>query len=176
MNKKTLRLAIPNIISNLTVPLLGMVDVAIVGHLGSDALIGAIAVAGVIFSFIYWNLGFLRMGTSGFTAQAYGARNLQECFDILLRALIIGGALALVILLFQRPIATFSFFLVEASPAVAAPALQYFFIRVWAAPATFSFMDLTDGLLECKMQNSQCISRLLLILPIYYLAISLFIT
>lgn len=78
MNKKILNLAIPNIITNMTVPLLGMVDLAIVGHIGNQVHIGAIAVGTAIFNLIYWNFGFLRMGTSGFTAQAYGGRDMKE--------------------------------------------------------------------------------------------------
>ena len=77
MNRRILKLAIPNIISNVSVPLLSMVDLAIAGHMGSLSFIGAIGVAGVIFNFIYWNFGFLRMGTTGFTAQALGARDLE---------------------------------------------------------------------------------------------------
>ena len=78
MNKRILGLAVPSIISNITVPLLGLVDVSIVGHLGSATYIGAIAVGGMLFSMIYWIFGFLRMGTSGLTAQAYGRRDLAE--------------------------------------------------------------------------------------------------
>ena len=77
MNRKILQLAIPSIVSNITVPLLGLVDVAIVGHLGSASYIGAIAVGGMLFNMIYWIFGFLRMGTSGMTAQAYGKRGLD---------------------------------------------------------------------------------------------------
>ena len=77
-NRQILRIAIPSIISNITVPLLGLIDVTIVGHLGSAAYIGAIAVGGMLFSMIYWIFGFLRMGTGGLTAQAYGAKNSQR--------------------------------------------------------------------------------------------------
>ena len=80
MNKKILQLAIPSIISNITVPLLGLIDVAIVGHLGSASYIGAIAVGGMLFNIIYWIFGFLRMGTSGMTSQAYGKRD-RNCRD-----------------------------------------------------------------------------------------------
>ena len=75
MNRRILQLAIPSIISNITVPLLGMVDVAIVGHLGTPAYIGAIAIGGLLFNILYWNFGFLRMGTSGLTSQAYGRKD-----------------------------------------------------------------------------------------------------
>ena len=77
MNKKILNLAIPNIISNITVPLLGIVDIALLGHLGSEVYIGAIAIGTVIFNFLYWGFGFLRLGTTGFTAQNYGERNFN---------------------------------------------------------------------------------------------------
>ena len=82
MNKKILQLAIPSIISNITVPLLGLIDVAIVGHLGSASYIGAIAVGGMLFNIIYWIFGFLRMGTSGMTSQAYGKRDLTDLIPV----------------------------------------------------------------------------------------------
>ena len=87
MNRKILQIAIPSIISNITVPLLGLIDIAIVGHLGSAAYIGAIAVGGLMFNIIYWLFGFLRMGTSGMTSQAYGKRDLNEVTRILIRAI-----------------------------------------------------------------------------------------
>ena len=105
MNKQILRLAIPNIITNITVPLLGMVDTAIVGHLqNGDGVdyIGAIAVGTMIFNIIYWNFGFLRMGTSGFTAQAYGAKDKEEQANILLRACFIAIVAAFLLIIFQK--------------------------------------------------------------------------
>ena len=90
MNKKILQLAIPSIVSNITVPLLGLIDVAIVGHLGSASYIGAIAVGGMLFNIIYWLFGFLRMGTSGMTSQAFGKRDLKEVTRVLLRAVGVG--------------------------------------------------------------------------------------
>ena len=77
-NKKILQIALPSIVSNITVPLLGLIDVSIVGHLGSAAYIGAIAIGGMLFNIIYWLFGFLRMGTGGMTSQAYGAHNMNE--------------------------------------------------------------------------------------------------
>ncbi|HCK24447.1 MAG TPA: MATE family efflux transporter, partial [Bacteroides graminisolvens] len=90
MNKKILQLALPSIISNITVPLLGLIDVAIVGHLGATAYIGAVAVGGMLFNILYWSFGFLRMGTSGLTSQAYGAGLLDESVRTLIRSLIVG--------------------------------------------------------------------------------------
>lgn len=103
-NKRILEIAIPSIISNITVPLLGLIDVTIVGHLGSAAYIGAIAVGGMLFNIIYWIFGFLRMGTSGMTSQAYGQRNLDEVTRLLLRSVGIGLLIALCLLLLQYPI------------------------------------------------------------------------
>ena len=101
MYKQILRLALPNIITNITVPLLGMVDLAIVGHIGDTRYIGAIAIATMIFSMIYWLFGFLRMGTSGFTAQAYGADDMDESADILFRSLSVGLTAALCLIVLQ---------------------------------------------------------------------------
>ena len=89
MHKKILQIAVPAIISNITVPLLGLVDVVIVGHLGAAAYIGAIAVGGMMFSLIYWIFAFLRMGTSGMTAQAWGRRNLDEVARLFVRSMAI---------------------------------------------------------------------------------------
>ena len=83
MNRRILQLAIPSIVSNITVPLLGLVDVTIVGHLGSAAYIGAIAVGGLLFNILYWNFGFLRMGTSGLTSQAYGRKDADAEVKVL---------------------------------------------------------------------------------------------
>ncbi len=136
VNRSILRLAIPNIISNITIPLLGIVDIALMGHLGSDDYIGAIALGALIFNFIYWGFGFLRMGTSGFTAQAWGRRDLPETFHILTKATLIGIAGGIFLLLIQKPISTIGFGLIKGEPQVESLALEYFRIRIWAAPAT----------------------------------------
>ena len=97
-NKKILQIAIPSIVSNITVPLLGLIDVTIVGHLGSAAYIGAIAVGGMLFNIIYWIFGFLRMGTSGMTSQAYGRHDLNEVTRLLLRSVGVGLFIAFTLL------------------------------------------------------------------------------
>ena len=101
-NKQILNLALPSIISNITVPLLGLVDLAIVGHLNNIALIGAVAVATTIFNVQYWLLGFLRMGTSGLTAQALGKRNFHEVLKVLLRAFFIATSISLLLIAMQQ--------------------------------------------------------------------------
>lgn len=156
MNKQILRLAIPNIITNITVPLLGMVDTAIVGHLqNGDGVdyIGAIAVGTMIFNIIYWNFGFLRMGTSGFTAQAYGAKDKEEQANILFRACFIAIAAALLLIIFQKPIGKLSLMLIEDKNSVGALALSYFSVRIWAAPATLSMYALKGWFIG--MQDSK---------------------
>ena len=135
MNKRILGLALPNIITNITVPLLGMVDMAIVGHLSSSH-IGAITIGTSIFNLIYWNFGFLRMGTSGFTAQAYGARRWDEALATLVRASALALAIALLLIALQWPLSRLALVIFEGSDEVMRMALTYFFIRIWAAPAT----------------------------------------
>lgn len=135
MNRRILGLALPNIITNITVPLLGMVDMAIVGHLSSSH-IGAITIGTSIFNLIYWNFGFLRMGTSGFTAQAYGARHWTEAVATLIRATTLALAIALLLIILQWPISRLALVIFEGSDEVMHMALTYFFIRIWAAPAT----------------------------------------
>ncbi len=135
MDKSILRLAIPNIISNITVPLLGMVDMFIVGHLDSEYYIGAIALATMIFNFIYWNFSFLRMGTSGFTAQAYGAQDHKEQVDALFRSLTVAMFAGLLIVLLQYFIVHIGLYFLNAEPIVKDYAQDYFYIYIWAAPA-----------------------------------------
>jgi Na+-driven multidrug efflux pump len=115
MNRDILRLAVPNIISNITVPLLGLVDLALMGHLNSELYIGAIALGGVIFNFIYWGFGFLRMSTSGFAAQAYGEKNKTEAITVLVRALADATSTGLFIIAVQLPVAWLGFELIGGS-------------------------------------------------------------
>ncbi|WP_108823026.1 MATE family efflux transporter [Dysgonomonas sp. Marseille-P4361] len=135
MNKSILRLAVPNIISNITVPLLGMVDLFIVGHLDSEDYIGAIALATMLFNFIYWSFSFLRMGTSGFTAQAFGAGSRVEQTNILLRSMSVAMGAGICIILLQYLITALGFYLLNADPMVRGYAEDYFHVYVWAAPA-----------------------------------------
>lgn len=154
MNKRILGLAIPNIITNITVPLLGMVDLAIVGHL-STAHLGAIAIGTQIFNLIYWNFGFLRMGTSGFTAQAYGAKDMAEAVRIFVRAITLALLIAFLLILLQWPIAKLSevIFRVDQEPRILQLALTYFFVRIWAAPATLGLYAVKGWFIG--MQNSR---------------------
>jgi MATE family multidrug resistance protein len=153
LNKKILNLAIPNIISNISIPLLGIVDMALMGRLESDAYIGAIALGSLIFNFIYWGLGFLRMGTSGFTAQAWGKSDQTETILVFARAFLIAIAISLVLLAIQKPIEILSFAVLKGESTVEELAMAYFRIRVWAAPAALGQFALLGFFLG--MQNAR---------------------
>lgn len=152
-DKRILRIALPSIVSNITVPLLGLIDVAIVGHLGSPAYIGAIAVGGMLFNIIYWLFGFLRMGTGGMTSQAYGRRNLPEVTRLLLRAVGIGLAVACCLIALQVPIRQAAFLLIHSTEEVREAATRYFHICIWGAPAMLGLYGLTGWYIG--MQNSR---------------------
>lgn len=153
LDKQILNLAVPNIISNITVPMLGMADLALMGHLASKEHIGAIALGTTIFNMIYMVFGFLRMGTSGFTAQAFGAQKKSDSILTLFRALFVAVAAALLILILQYPIERFSFWLLDASPKVEELTRSYFYIRIWAAPATISIYAFNGWFIG--MQNAR---------------------
>lgn len=153
MNKQILHIALPSIISNITVPLLALVDTTIVGHLGSASYIAAIALGGMIFNMIYWLFNFLRMGTGGLTAQAYGANQHQATSYILLRSLTIAGGIALTLLLLQRPIFQVTFHFVTATAEVRGLASIYFNILIWGAPAMLALYSFTGWFLG--MQNAR---------------------
>ena len=140
LNSQILRLAIPSILANITIPLVGVVDTAIVGHIANATAIGGIAIGTMLFDLLYWNFGFLRVGTSGMTAQAFGRGDRVECARLLSQSVgiaLIGAALIwLIQWLFVKLVLT----LVPCSPEVASFAREYFFIRIWAAPATLSLM------------------------------------
>ena len=153
MNRKILQLAIPSIVSNITVPLLGLVDVAIVGHLGSASYIWAIAVGGMLFNMIYWIFGFLLMGTSGMTAQAYGKRDLTEVVRTLLRAVGVGLLISLGLWILQSPILRGAFVLIDATEEVKRWASLYFNICIWGAPAVLGLYGFAGWFIG--MQNSR---------------------
>lgn len=153
MNRIILRLAIPNILSNLTVPLLGIVDTALMGRLDSPYYIGAVALGSLLLNVIYWGMGFLRMGTTGMTAQAYGQGDPSAQIHLLGRALAVALGSALLMWLLQQPIAWVGFGLIPGEPAVLELARTYFFIRIWAAPATIGLYALQGWFLG--MQNAR---------------------
>ena len=149
MNREILRIAIPNIISNITVPIMGIVGTMIAGHLGdSVSTIGALAIGVSIFNFIYWNCSFIRMGTSGITAQAYGAGDQRTTTLMLARATVVSLVVGVAIVVLQRPLGEVALRLMNGGEMVA----DYFYARVWAVPAGVLLFGLNGWL--TGMQNA----------------------
>ena len=153
INKRILQIAVPSIISNITVPLLGLIDVTIVGHLGAAAYIGAIAVGGMLFNIIYWIFGFLRMGTSGMTSQAYGKHDLDDVARLLLRSVGVGLLIAIILVALQYPIRKLAFTFIQTTEEVERLATLYFRICIWGAPAMLGLYGFAGWFIG--MQNSR---------------------
>jgi MATE family multidrug resistance protein len=135
---KFLQLAVPMILANLTVPLTGVVDTIVMGHLGSPVYLGAVGIGVMLFDFLYWGFGFLRMGTTGLAAQAYGTGDYEKQQAILYRHLSIALLIGLVLILLQNPINLVVFDLIKASPDLTQYASRYFKFRIWGAPAVLT--------------------------------------
>lgn len=153
VDRQILRLALPSIISNITVPLLGLVDVAIVGHMGSAVYIGAISIGSMIFNILYWVFGFLRMGTSGMTSQALGRRDLCAVTQIAVRSLAVGLVVALAIIVLQVPIKSGAMLILHPETEILSLASSYFNICVWGAPAMLMLYALSGWYVG--MQNTR---------------------
>ena len=152
-DRQILRIAIPSIVSNITVPLLGLVDVTVVGHLGAPAYIGAIAVGGMLFNVICWVFNFLRMGTSGLTSQAYGRRDLTEVVRLLIRSTTVGLCVGLCFCLLQVPVRHLAFMLVRSTDEVLRLTAVYFHICIYGVPAMLALYGLSGWYIG--MQNSR---------------------
>ena len=152
-DKQILKIALPAIVTNITVPLLGLVDTAIVGHMGDATYIGAIAVGSMVFNLVYWVFGFLRMGTSGLTAQARGRRDLQEMRSLLVRSQTVAMTIALLILLLQVPLRDVMLWLIGPTDDVRPLAVTYYHIVVWGAPAMLGLYGLSGWFIG--MQNTR---------------------
>lgn len=159
-HRRVLRIALPIVLANATVPLLGVVDTAVVGQLGSAVPIGAVGIGAVILTSIYWIFGFLRMGTTGLAAQAEGAGDRAEVAALLSRALLLGlgGGLALIVL--QPPLFALALQLSPASPEVEALALRYLRIRIWSAPAIIALYGITGWLIAQERTRAVLVLQL----------------
>ena len=146
-------LSLPSIASNLVTPLLGMTDVAIAGHMGGAVFLAAIAVGGNMFNLLYWLFGFLRMGSSGLTAQAYGAGDAVRQAKVLFQALSVAGALSLIFILFQHPLCSLLLDLMEVESDARTMAGEYFMLLIWGAPAVLGSFVTTGWFLG--MQNAR---------------------
>ena len=176
LNKQLLNLAVPNILSNLSVPLLGLVDTALVGHMQDKAYLGAISAGGAIFTFLYWGFGFLRMGTTGLTAQAIGGKDQRGATLILKRGLFVALIASIVILVLQLPIEKIAISLLDTGPEIKSAAREYFRIRIFAAPATLSlyvfygwFLGMQDS--KRPMIIAILINLLNIVLNLYFIKI-----
>lgn len=165
-------MAIPNIISNITIPLLGLVDMILMGHLSSPIYIGAIALGGTIFSVLYSFFSFLRAGTTGFTAQAYGAKDISEESYSLYRSMTIAVFAFLLILCLQKPIARLSLALLDGSDDLKNLAITYFFVRIWAAPANMLLYCFNGWFIG--MQNTKIPMAIAIIINVLNIAFSIF--
>ena len=168
MNREILRIALPNIISNITVPIMGIVSTMIAGHLGdSVTTIGALAIGVSIFNFIYWNCSFIRMGTSGITAQAFGASDNHTTTLMLARAVVVSVAVGFIMLLFQKPLGLVALKIMNGGEMVA----DYFFARIWAVPAGVLLFGLNGWL--TGMQNAVIPMIVAIVVNIIHIACSL---
>lgn len=153
INREILNLAIPSIVTNITTPLLGLVDVAIVGHMGAAAYIGAIAVGGTMFNMLYWLFGFLRMGSSGMTAQCYGSGDKEGASRILEQALLVAFIAGVIMIALRHPVCDAVLWFMDVDATTAQLARTYFLILIWGAPAVLGNYVMCGWLLG--MQNSK---------------------
>lgn len=175
MDKRLLRnitaLSLPAIITNITTPLLALTDTAIAGHMGGAVFIAAIAVGGTMFNMLYWLCGFLRMGSSGLTAQALGAGDMRGTHIILTRALALAALTGLLMIALRRPIAEGLLTIIDTDSATHGQAIQYFMICIWGAPATLGMFALTGWCIG--MQNSRLPMWTSLLIDVLNIALSL---
>ena len=151
--RRVLRIAWPIILANASSPLLGLADTAVIGHNDSVEALGAIALGALIFNFVYWGFGFLRMATTGFVAQADGARDELEVRTSVVRPLLIGGVIGALLFALQGPIERASLWMLDAGPGVETITAEYLRVRIWGAPATlatFALMGTLIGLGESR--------------------------
>ncbi len=164
-------LSAPMILSNITVPLLGLVDTAVMGHLNSPRYLGAVAVGATIFSVLFMGLNFLRMGTTGLAAQARGADDADQMRTVLAQALLISVAMAILLLALQQPVGRLAMWLLAPEAEVVGPAQTYYAVRIWAAPAALANFALVGWFIG--MQNTRAPLYLMLVTNVTNIALSL---
>ena len=173
IDRDILRIALPSIVSNITVPLLGLMDVAITGHLGAASYIGAIAIGSMVFNVMYWLFGFLRMGSSGLTSQALGRRDLQGVVSLLVRAEVIAMVIAMAFLLFAWPLCMLADLIMSPSAEVRPLFHTYFNICIWGAPASLGLYSLSGWFIG--MQNSRSPMVVAIFQNVVNMVVSLFL-
>lgn len=170
IDKEIKQIALPAIVTNISVPLMSMADVAVVGHIGAAAYIGAVAVGSSVFNMVYWLLNFLRMGSSGMTAQAFGRDDCAEIKALFYRGITLAAVLSIAILLFNRPIGRALIDFMDPDAATRALADAYFSVAVWGAPAVLVTYVLSGWLLG--MQNSRAIMYVSVIINVINICLS----
>ena len=153
LDRQILNITIPSIVSNITVPLLGLVDLAIVGHLGATAYIAAISLGGMVFNLMYWIFAFLRMGSSGLTAQAFGRNDKTEAYQLLIRVLVIAFAISFILLVAQRLVFDSAMTVMKPEVGVRELVNTYFTICIWGAPPSLCLFAVSGWFLG--MQDSR---------------------
>ena len=171
MNREILRIALPAIVANITVPLLGLVDTAIAGHLGDKVFIGAVAVGAMMFNLVYWNFGFLRMSTSGMTAQTCGSGDFHESAKLLGESTALAIVISALIIVLQWPIRLLLLWIIGPSPEVTSLAITYFTICIWGVPPVLVMMAFKGWLLG--MQDSQSAMWISIMTNVFNIAASL---
>ena len=171
IHREILALSIPAIIANITTPLLGIIDVAIVGNMGSAVYIAAIAIGGTIFNMLYWPFAFLRMGTSGITAQAYGAENNHQCTLVLYRSLAVAMIVGIVFILLQYFVSKCAFYFIGISNDTLLFSEKYFSVCIWGAPAMLGSFALSGWFIG--MQNSRATMWISIFVNVLNITISL---
>ena len=171
MNREILKIALPAIVANITVPLLGLVDTAIAGHLGDKMFIGAVAVGAMMFNLVYWNFGFLRMSTSGMTAQTYGSGDFQQSAKLLGESTALAALVSAIIIVLQWPIRLLLLWIIGPSPEVTSLAITYFNICIWGVPPVLVMMALKGWLLG--MQDSKSAMWISIMTNVFNIAASL---
>lgn len=159
---RVLKIALPIVLSNATVPLLGAVDTAVVGQMGQAAPIGAVGLGAIVLATVYWIFGFLRMGTSGLAAQAQGAGDVAERGAILLRALIVAGAAGVALIALQGVLFWAAFSVAPASAEVEGLMRAYLGIRIWGAPATIALYAITGWLVGLERTRGVLVLQLVM--------------
>ncbi len=161
-HRRVWAIAVPMMLANVTVPLLNAVDTGVMGHQGDAAYIGAVGIGSVIFAFVYWGFGFLRMGTTGFTAQAFGAEDAAELRAALARPLLLAFALGALLIVLQAPIGWLAFALFDASDQVEDLAQSYYAIRIWSAPAALANYAMIGWLLGTRRAGAVLLIQVVL--------------
>ena len=161
-HRRVLAIALPIVLANLTVPLLGLVDTAVVGQMGAAAPIGAVGLGAVILTSVYWVFGFLRMGTTGLVAQAHGAGDAAESGAVLKRGLLVAGVVGLGLIALQGPLIWGAFRIAPASDEVEALTRVYLDIRIWGAPATIAAYALTGWLIAVERTRAVLVLQLVM--------------